>query len=133
MGAGLFLVLIFLNLTYIYACYAGISEAYYYVEQELKDSCFKAAVILGILTVVCSIGIGFIFHDYLKRGPLKSNFKISKPDKIWTEINVFGKTVSAQVPDPSGSRRNPYGWSFMADSRALELVYQLGDFNGRML
>ena len=89
LGAGLFLVLIFLNLTYIYACYAGISEAYYYVEQKLKDSCFKAAVILGILTVVCSIGIGFILHDYLKRGPLKSNFKISKPDKIWTEINVF--------------------------------------------
>ncbi|HJD40301.1 MAG TPA: hypothetical protein H9913_09755, partial [Candidatus Blautia stercoripullorum] len=72
LGAGLFLVLIFLNLTYIYAGYAGMSEDYYYVEQELKDSCFKAAVVLGILTAVSSIGTGFILHSYLKRGPLKS-------------------------------------------------------------
>ena len=55
LGAGAFLVLIFLNLTYIYAGYAGVSEDYYYVEQELRDSCFKAAVVLGILTAACSI------------------------------------------------------------------------------
>ena len=30
LGAGAFLVLIFLNLTYIYAGYAGESEDYYY-------------------------------------------------------------------------------------------------------
>ena len=89
LGAGAFLVLIFLNLTYIYAGYAGVSEDYYYVEQELRDSCFKAAVVLGILTAACSMGTGFILHSYLRRGSLKSNFKISKPDKIWTEINVF--------------------------------------------
>ena len=93
LGAGLFLVLIFLNLTYIYAGYAGMSEDYYYVEQELKDSCFKAAVVLGILTAVSSIGTGFILHSYLKRGPLKSSFRISKPDKIWTEVNVLLLTV----------------------------------------
>ena len=66
-----------------------MSEDYYYVEQELRDSCFKAAVVLGILTAACSMGTGFILHSYLRRGSLKSNFKISKPDKIWTEINVF--------------------------------------------
>ncbi|HJD41255.1 MAG TPA: HAMP domain-containing histidine kinase, partial [Candidatus Blautia stercoripullorum] len=31
--------------------------------------------------------------SYLKRGPLKSSFRISKPDKIWTEVNVLLLTV----------------------------------------
>ena len=94
LGAGLFLALIFLSLTYIYAGYASMREDYYYMAQELKDSCFKAAVALGILTGISSIGIGFLFRDYLKNWPLKSSFRLSKPDRIWTEILVLLLAVS---------------------------------------
>lgn len=89
LGAGLFLALVFLSLTYIYAGYASMREDYYYMAQKLKDSCFKAAVALGILTGISSIGIGFLFRDYLKNWPLKSSFRLLKPDRIWTEILVF--------------------------------------------
>lgn len=89
LGAGVFLMLLSLSLTYIYAGYASMNEDYFYVAQELRDTSFKAAAALGILTGISSIGTGFLFRCYLKRWPLKSSFRFSKPDRIWTEILVF--------------------------------------------
>ena len=129
LGAGLFLALVFLSLTYIYAGYASMREDYYYMAQKLKDSCFKAAVVLGILTGISSIGTVFLFKDYLKNWPLKSSLRLSKPDRIWTEILVL--LLAASIVIYIGSFP-VFGWEMYVWGYVLLDFYDIFQYLLRM-
>ena len=70
LGTGIFLELIFINLTYMYGSYRSMGAEeninYYYWTLEEVYAFFRATVGFGTMTVVFGIGIGVLLHEYLK-------------------------------------------------------------------
>ena len=123
LGAGIFLELIFINLTYMYGSYRSMGAEeninYYYWTLEEVYAFFRATVGFGTMTVVFSIGIGVLLHEYLKKWPLKSSLRFSKVDRIWTEAVILLLLLSGIVylqAFPAFGRNIYVWWGYILDN-----------------
>ena len=123
LGTGIFLELIFINLTYMYGSYRSMGAEeninYYYWTLEEVYAFFRATVGFGTMTVVFGIGIGVLLHEYLKKWPLKSSLRFSKVDRIWTEAVILLLLLSGIVylqAFPAFGRNIYVWWGYILDN-----------------